>query len=86
MLHFLYRLLIRWPDPPPKHHVCEEFTRWEACSQLQTVMSDAQHRPLAEEQRYEVTQYWQERRCTLCGFITQQPLAYDGIECDEEDE
>ena len=63
----------------PEEHECQEFTRWTACViQVQTVATAA-GKPLAEEDRYEVSRYFQERRCTLCGKVFQEPLEFDSL-------
>ncbi len=70
-------------------HECEEFTQWTACDNEATVTAN-NGKALPESERYDVSYHFQERRCTLCGKVFQEALAYsshfDSDDDDDEDD
>lgn len=55
------------------YHVCRKFTPWEYKRENVRVIYREFGVPIS---RSNVTQIWQERRCTECGKIQQQRLKY----------
>jgi hypothetical protein len=76
-----WRLL--FGDPPEAPHECEEFTQWSDCSANVLIVADANGNRLPDERQYELVRYWQERRCTICGWLEQRPLTYQGDDDDD---
>lgn len=75
-----------WSEQQPAPHRCEEFTRWVARIENVRIVADSNGKAFSDEQQYEVAKYFQERRCTLCGKVYQEPLQYDSIFDDDEDD
>ena len=92
MYRIIYFLLFGiWPQEKPepeKPHACEEFTRWTNRSLKARVVCAGDGKPLPEEQQYELSRWWQERRCTICGLMEQRNLVHhvEDEEYDDEDE
>ena len=81
---WLWRLL--WGDPPQGEHECDEFTQWVTRNDRAKIVATSDGKPLPEELQYEVSYYFQERRCTLCGKVTQERLIFDsGFDYDDDD-
>lgn len=55
-------------------HVCEEFTQWVKKSE--DVQLITRINGIVVGDPVDVTQRWQERRCTICGRVFQSPLHF----------
>lgn len=78
-----------WGEAEPSPHECEEWTQWtrrtQSFNRLPTT-SDVK----AVQEKGELIHYtlsWQERRCTVCGFIEQDRLehAMEDVECGDSE-
>lgn len=65
-----------WLKKKLGYHVCEEFTQWETKLVHCTRLADPKEVVMNQTTTVEYTEKFQERRCTLCGKISQESLEF----------
>lgn len=65
-----------WLKKKLGYHVCEEFTQWEAVVVHYTRLADPKEVVMNQTTTVDFTEYFQQRRCTLCGKIYQERLKF----------
>lgn len=66
-----------WMRRKPPGHVCEEWTQWKVCTETYWRFpdpSDGVLHTMYPTIQIPTFEHWQERQCTICGFIQQDPL------------